>query len=158
VISGTQNVGTKYFIADYGVPEFTVRGSNPAVRPIIEPISSPENDFFTCYNCFLTIENLEFHHTWNVSFDDGSYFYALIYVVSGVSLTVRNVTFSSLYPALLAQSSVVYYGYTDNLLLIDNCLFQNIGLTKVPLLYDYYDTLFNITATTFRNILGMNFP
>jgi hypothetical protein len=161
IVDGTQNVAPRSFQSPDAMSsyrEMTVRGSNPAVRPVIEPIVVANQQFFwLCENYTLKLQNLVFHHTWNATFTETMVYYAgsLILLNTGTNLTMENVIFTTLYPSMLSLSVVIFSRFSNNYAVITNCAFQDLGFLRVPVLFDYTDCLFEVTNSTFRNIQCM---
>jgi hypothetical protein len=79
----------------------------------------------------------------------------LICAVQSANITIDSVTFNTLYPSVLSQSVVIYSANSGSIITISNSIFQDIGFSKVPILYDYWNCLYNVSNTTFRNIQGV---
>jgi hypothetical protein len=155
VMDGTQVVASKNFSG--AGKSFVVKGTDPYSLSIIEPSSQNSGNYWYNWNNTLLVQNLLIRHTWNVSFaGDVSTASALIYAYGDASLVIERVTFNTVYSTLLTQCVVVYAYNSGNNITIVNSVFQNIGLSQVSLLYDYWDCMYTVTNTTFKDILSMN--
>jgi hypothetical protein len=154
LLDGTQSVGPKNFSGS--LKSFTFRGYSSITLGVIEPSSLGNNHYWYNNNNRFILQALTVHHTWNASFSGSSEnARALIYASQNTSITINTVTFSTLYPALLSQSFIIYTRNSGSNVEITNCTFQDIGLQQVSLLYDFWNCLYNVSNTTFKNIIGV---
>jgi hypothetical protein len=158
IIDGIYSVGSREFRSSDFIKFIIIKGSSFAVPPVIEPIVITNLPYFWYnHNNSLTLENLVIHHTWNYSFIGGvNYGGALIYLYEETNVTLENVTFTTLFPLLLSRSVVIYSQNSNNMVIMTKCIFQNIGISQVSLLYDFNNCLFTVGNCTFRNIQSIS--